>query len=83
MLISGQSIFVVVNVTYTNVLPRVRSPIDGLNLEGIQSVRIYNGTDYTNDKLVIRWTEVFFLQINEMSRRYDIINKSSLILKMM
>ena len=63
--------------------PEFEVPIDGLNLEGIQSVRIYNGTDYTNDKLVIRWTEVFFLQINEMSRRYDIINKSSLILKMM
>lgn len=48
---------------------RVRSPIDAMDLEGIQSIRIYNGTDYTNDKFVIRWTEVFFQKVNEMSRR--------------
>ncbi|XP_054161437.1 zinc finger FYVE domain-containing protein 9-like [Oppia nitens] len=56
----------------------VRSPIDATNLEGIQSIRIYNGTDYTNNKLIIRWTEVFFLQLNEMNRRNDSLDTSRL-----
>ncbi|CAG2177294.1 unnamed protein product [Oppiella nova] len=56
----------------------VRSPIDATNLEGIQSIRIYNGTDYTNNKFVIRWTEVFFLHVNENSRRNDSLDSSRL-----
>ncbi|CAG2103339.1 unnamed protein product [Medioppia subpectinata] len=56
----------------------VRSPIDATNLEGIQSIRIFNGTDYTNNKFVIRWTEVFFLHVNELSRRHDSLDSSRL-----
>ena len=37
----------------------VRSPIDCKSLEGIPSIRIHNGTDYSHGKFLIRWTEVF------------------------
>ena len=47
----------------------VRSQIDGLNLEGVQSARILTSPDYTNERYMIRWIEVFLLQINENSRR--------------
>lgn len=49
----------------------VRSQIDGLNLEGVQSARIFSSPDYTNERYLIRWIEVFLLQINENSRRYS------------
>lgn len=46
----------------------VRSPIDGKCLEGIPSVRIHNGTDYSHGKFLIRWTEVF-IQTNDDNKR--------------
>lgn len=48
----------------------VRSQIDGLNLEGVQSARIFSSPDYANERYLIRWIEVFLLQINENSRRF-------------
>lgn len=56
----------------------VRSQIDGLNLEGVQSARIFSSPDYTNERYLIRWIEVFLLQINENSRRSELLNTSRL-----
>ncbi|XP_067137387.1 zinc finger FYVE domain-containing protein 9 isoform X2 [Centruroides vittatus] len=47
----------------------VRSPIDNRSLEGIQSIRIHTGTDYAGEYHLIRWTEVFFLQMDESGNR--------------
>lgn len=43
----------------------VRSPIDNRSLEGVQSIRIHTGTDYAGEYHLLRWTEVFFLQMDE------------------
>ncbi|CAG0897644.1 unnamed protein product [Darwinula stevensoni] len=48
---------------------RVRSPIDGLLMEGLRSVRIHSSTDYLGDSRLIRWTELFFLESDESSSR--------------
>ncbi|KAH9420569.1 Zinc finger FYVE domain-containing protein 9 [Dermatophagoides pteronyssinus] len=56
----------------------VRSQIDGLNLEGIQSARIFSNPDYANERYLIRWTEVFLLQINDNGRRSEVINANKL-----
>ncbi|RWS07751.1 zinc finger FYVE domain-containing protein 16-like protein [Dinothrombium tinctorium] len=56
----------------------VRSLIDGMSLEGVQNVRIYNGTDYAGDKYFIRWTEVFFIQNEENTRRSDSVDPTRL-----
>lgn len=57
---------------------RVRSQIDGLNLEGVQSARIFSNPDYANDRYLIRWIEVFLLQINDNGRRSEMINANKL-----
>ena len=48
-----------------------------MSLEGIESVRISNGTDYRGSGKAIRWTEVFFLQTDgetvDMSRLADML----------
>ncbi|RWS24850.1 zinc finger FYVE domain-containing protein 16-like protein [Leptotrombidium deliense] len=56
----------------------VKSSIDGMSLQGVHSVRIYNGTDYAGDKYFIRWTEVFFIQNDENSRRGDSVDPTRL-----
>ncbi|KAH9506660.1 Zinc finger FYVE domain-containing protein 9 [Dermatophagoides farinae] len=56
----------------------VRSQIDGLNLEGVQSARIFSNPDYANDRYLIRWIEVFLLQINDNGRRSEMINANKL-----
>lgn len=43
---------------------RVRSNIDGKPLDGIPSIRVHNGIDYSGALRLIRWTEVFILQVN-------------------
>lgn len=43
----------------------VRSPVDGRSLEGVQSTRIHTSTDYAGEHYLIRWTEVFFLELDE------------------
>ena len=50
---------------------RVRSCIDGLPLEGIRSIRMYNGTDFEGDKFLIRWVELFLIQNTELPRSGD------------
>ena len=48
--------------TMTPYLCRVKSPIDGTSMDGIQSVRIHNAMDCVGDNRTIRWTEVFFIE---------------------
>ncbi|KAG8234461.1 hypothetical protein J437_LFUL011860 [Ladona fulva] len=43
----------------------VKSPIDGMALDGIPSIRVHNGTNYMGDTKFIRWTEVFLVQCAE------------------
>jgi len=40
----------------------VKSPIDGLSLEDVESVRVHSATDYSSQRHVIRWTELFFIR---------------------
>ncbi|XP_046401258.1 zinc finger FYVE domain-containing protein 9 isoform X2 [Ischnura elegans] len=42
----------------------VKSPIDGMALDGVPSIRVHNGTNYMSDTKFIRWTEVFLIQQN-------------------
>lgn len=43
-------------------LHRVKSPVDNRPLEGIESIRIQNTTDFQGHNKIIRWTEVFFIE---------------------
>jgi hypothetical protein len=42
---------------------RVKSPVDGMNMDGIESLRIHHATDYIGEKNIMRWTEIFFIQV--------------------
>lgn len=52
----------------------VKSPVDGRSLEGIESIRIQNTTDFQGQNKIIRWTEVFFIENggegDSMSKRH-------------
>lgn len=41
----------------------MKSCIDGKALDGVPSIRVHNGTDYSGNSKIIRWTEVFILQV--------------------
>ncbi|XP_014662527.1 PREDICTED: zinc finger FYVE domain-containing protein 9-like isoform X2 [Priapulus caudatus] len=57
----------------------VKSQIDGRLMDGVTSLRIHNSTDYLGDSRVIRWTEVFLLQVPDgSSRRGDPLDLSRL-----
>ncbi|XP_078471407.1 uncharacterized protein LOC144733385 isoform X2 [Lampetra planeri] len=43
----------------------VTSPIDGRSMEGVPSVKIFQGSEFKGSGKIIRWTEVFFLQKEE------------------
>uniref|UniRef100_A0A6P7FEQ7 Zinc finger FYVE domain-containing protein 9 isoform X2 n=1 Tax=Diabrotica virgifera virgifera TaxID=50390 RepID=A0A6P7FEQ7_DIAVI len=46
----------------------VTSPIDGMPLNGIPSIRVHNGKNYcASGNRIIRWTEVFIIQNGEDS----------------
>lgn len=40
----------------------VRSPIDEMLLDGVESIHIHNSPDYIGESRAIRWTEVFLIQ---------------------
>jgi len=42
---------------------RVKSCIDGRLLDGVYSIRVHNGVDYSGKRHFIRWTEVFVIQV--------------------
>ncbi|KAL1456603.1 hypothetical protein WDU94_001321 [Cyamophila willieti] len=44
----------------------VTSCIDGKPLDGVQSIRVHGGTDYTGGHKLIRWTEVFILENSDL-----------------
>lgn len=52
----------------------VKSPVDNRSLEGIESIRIQNTTDFQGHNKIIRWTEVFFIKNgisgDSMSKRH-------------
>ncbi|XP_043275653.1 zinc finger FYVE domain-containing protein 9 isoform X2 [Venturia canescens] len=43
----------------------VKSPIDGIPMDGIPSIRVHNGTDYMGTSRFIRWTEVFIIKSDD------------------
>jgi hypothetical protein len=44
---------------------RIKSHIDNRPLDGVPSIRVHNGTDYSGTSArLIRWTEVFILQVD-------------------
>ncbi|XP_058115928.1 zinc finger FYVE domain-containing protein 9 [Anopheles ziemanni] len=57
----------------------VTSPIDRKAFDGVPSIRVQRGTDYSNANHIIRWTEVFVLKGDEESNHPgDPINMSKL-----
>ncbi|XP_062564915.1 zinc finger FYVE domain-containing protein 9 [Armigeres subalbatus] len=57
----------------------VISPIDKKPLNGVPSIRVHRGTDYSNANHIIRWTEVFIIQGDDESNHPgDPINMSKL-----
>lgn len=51
------------NLNKMYILFRVKSCIDGRPLDGIYSIRVHNGVDYSGKSRFIRWTEVFVIQV--------------------
>ncbi|XP_033738011.1 uncharacterized protein LOC117325699 isoform X2 [Pecten maximus] len=45
-----------------NVNIGVKSPVDSMLMDGIESIHIPNATDYVGETYIIRWTDVFFIQ---------------------
>ncbi|XP_055886956.1 zinc finger FYVE domain-containing protein 9-like isoform X2 [Biomphalaria glabrata] len=45
----------------------VKSYIDGMSLEGVESVSVKSQSDFLGETLAIRWTRVYFLQHQESS----------------
>lgn len=41
----------------------VKSCIDSRPLDGVYSIRVHNGIDYSGKSRFIRWTEVFVIQV--------------------
>ncbi|XP_053684020.1 zinc finger FYVE domain-containing protein 9 [Sabethes cyaneus] len=57
----------------------VVSPIDKKPLNGVPSIRVHRGIDFSNTNHIIRWTEVFIIQGDEESNHPgDPINMSKL-----
>ncbi|XP_055599672.1 zinc finger FYVE domain-containing protein 9 [Uranotaenia lowii] len=57
----------------------VVSPIDKKPMDGIPSIRVHRGTDYSNANHIMRWTEVFIIKGDEDSNHPgDPINMSKL-----
>lgn len=61
-----------------NVNVGVKSPIDGMAMDGVSSIRIHCGTDYVGDEHLIRWTEVYLVRTDDSvgSRRTDPVDIS-------
>ncbi|KAK3612360.1 hypothetical protein CHS0354_011081, partial [Potamilus streckersoni] len=48
-----------------NVNIGVKSPIDNMKMDGVDSIYIHKSTDYIGDRCFIRWTEVFFIDTED------------------
>ena len=48
-------------------------------MDGIESIRIHNATDYVGEQRTIRWTEVFFIQNDDLGNsRHEPVDLSRL-----
>ena len=57
----------------------VKSPIDNMLMDGIDSLHIYSSPDYVGENQIIRWTEVFFIQNDDSgSVKWDPVDLSRL-----
>ncbi|XP_076462589.1 uncharacterized protein LOC143294953 isoform X2 [Babylonia areolata] len=61
-----------------NINTGVKSPVDGMSLEGVESVQVHNATDYVGERYAIRWTQLFFLQTESGSSRWEPVDLSRL-----
>ncbi|XP_052257346.1 uncharacterized protein LOC127862314 isoform X2 [Dreissena polymorpha] len=60
-----------------NVNIGVKSPVDNMALDGIESLKIHSMTNYVGEKYTIRWTEIFFIQNEERgSPKWDPVDLS-------
>ena len=60
-------------------LHRVKSPIDNMSMDGIDSLHIYSSPDYAGENQLIRWTEVFFIENDDSgSVKWDPVDLSRL-----
>ncbi|XP_054274611.1 zinc finger FYVE domain-containing protein 9-like [Macrosteles quadrilineatus] len=62
----------------TNFNIGVKSSIDGRPLDGVPSIRVHNGTDYSGGTRIIRWTEVFILQCDDSEHSSEPLDISRL-----
>jgi len=62
----------------TNFNIGVKSCIDGKPLDGVPSIRVHNGTDYSGGTRIIRWTEVFILQCEDSEHSSEPLDISRL-----
>lgn len=57
----------------------VKSPVDNMAMDGIDSLHIYNSPDYVGETQIVRWTEVFFIQNDDSgSVKWDPVDLSRL-----
>ncbi|KAK3108885.1 hypothetical protein FSP39_017895 [Pinctada imbricata] len=57
----------------------VKSPIDGMAMDGIESLHIPNATDYVGEHRMVRWTDVFFIQnLDSGSAKWEPVDLSKL-----
>lgn len=61
---SKLNLFLIHDLNTIYILFRVKSCIDGRSLDGIYSIRVHNGVDYSGKSRFIRWTEVFVIQVS-------------------
>ncbi|XP_046664682.1 zinc finger FYVE domain-containing protein 16-like isoform X2 [Homalodisca vitripennis] len=62
----------------TNFNIGVKSCVDGRPLDGVPSIRVHNGTDYSGGTRIIRWTEVFILQCEDSDHSNEPLDISRL-----
>lgn len=43
----------------------MKSPVDGMAMDGVESSRIQSSTDHVGERHTIRWTEIFFIQVGK------------------
>ncbi|ESO88131.1 hypothetical protein LOTGIDRAFT_193725 [Lottia gigantea] len=56
----------------------VKSPIDGMSMSSVESIRVHKATDYVGENRSIRWTEVFFIQNEDTGSRWEPVDLSRL-----
>ena len=56
----------------------VRSPIDNMPMDGVESLHLHNTTDYIGQHHTLRWTEVFFIQNEDQGSSGDPVDLSRL-----